>query len=158
MEIREMINKMKNFGTTKVYTCVDGIYDKNKKTFDYFAVNLEYAKHFGDNCYMVTLNTSKFKVLEFGMWNIMYTEKTGLNGNKYNRNQGIFVVGEQNLLTNYEEPVTRFKEALGDEITNKFLDELNNCDAVYGEDAGYVDEFVFAVKNKDMVIKIEALS
>ena len=158
MEIREMIDKVKNFGTTTVYTCVDGVYDKNKKPIDYFAVNLEYAKHFGDNCYIATLNTSKYKILTLEKWNKLYTEKTGLNGNKYNRHQGIFVIGEENLSTNYNEPVIRFRQALGDEITNKFLDELKICDAVYGEDAGYVGDFVFAVKNKDMIFKIEALS
>lgn len=153
-----MIKKIKNFGKTTVYTCVDGVYDKNKKVFDYFAVNLEYAKHFGDNCYKATLDTSTYKILKLEEWNKIFKEKTGLNGNKYNRHQGIFVIGEENLSTKYAEPIIRFKQALGDDIGNRFLEELNNCDAVYGEDAGYVGDFVFAVKNKDMVIKIEALS
>ena len=67
-----MIDKVKNFGTTTTYTCVDGVYDKNKKPFDYFAVNLEYAKHFGDNCYIATLNTSNHKILTLEKWNKLY--------------------------------------------------------------------------------------
>ena len=157
MEIREMIEKVKNFGKTTAYTCVDGVYDKNKKVFDYFAVNLEYVKHFGDNCYKATLDISSYKILKLEEWNKIFKEKTGLNGNKYNRHQGIFVIGEESLSTYYDEPIIRFKQALGDDIGNRFLEELNKCDAVYGEDAGYVGEFVFAVKNKDMVINIEAL-
>ena len=157
MEISEMIEKVKNYGKTTAYTCIDGVYDKKQRVFDYFSVNLEYAKHFGDNCYKVTLNISNYKILNLEEWNKIYKKKTGLNGNKYNRHQGIFVIGEENLSTKYAEPIIRFKQALGNDIGNKFLEELNNCDAVYGEEAGYVDEFVFAVKNKNMVINIEAL-
>ena len=38
-----------------------------------------------------------------------------------------------------------------------FVDEFNNCDAIYGEDAGYPDEFVYAVKNKNIITKAEKL-
>jgi hypothetical protein len=158
MEIREMINKINNFGKSIAYTCLDGTYDKNNKVFDYFAVNLAYAKPYGDYCYMVTLDTSNYKVLNLGIWNKIYKDKTGLNGHKYNRNQGIFVIGEDSLGSGYEEPITRFRHELGDELANKFLDEFNSSDAIYGEDAGQVDDFVYAVKNKNMVVKIEILS
>jgi len=83
MEIREMIEKVRGFGKTIVYTCVDGIYDKTKKPIDYFSINLDYAKHFGDNCYKVTLLTSGYNILNLEEWNEIYTEKTGLNGNKW---------------------------------------------------------------------------
>ena len=153
-----MIDKVKNFGKITAYTCVDGIYDKDKKVFDYFAINLDYAKGFGDNCYKATLNPSNYKILKLEEWNKIYKEKTGLNGNKYNRHQGIFVVGSENLATNYEEAIIRFRQALGDNITNEFLAQLISSDAIYGEDAGYVGSFVFAIKNKDMIINIESLS
>lgn len=155
METRKLIDTVKNFGKATVYTCVDGDYDKNKKAFDYFAVNLEYAKSFGDRCYKATLDISNYKILKLERWNEIYKEKTGINGNKYNRHQGIFVIGEESLSTGYKEPVSRFKQALGDDIANKFLEELNSADAVYGEDAGCVGNFVYAVKNKDMILNYE---
>lgn len=157
MDIRKMIDKVRDFGKIIVYTCVDGVYDKNKKPIDYFAVNLDYAKKFADNCYKVTLQLNGYNILDLEEWNNIYTQKTGLNGNKYNRKQGIFVIGEENLATNYEEPISRFRMALGDNIADKFIDELNTCDAVYGEDAGY-REFVYAVINKDMILNFKLLN
>jgi len=157
MEIREMIDKIKNFGKTKAYICVDGVYNKNQKDFDYFAIDLNYSKKFADNCYEVILDTLNSKILDLEEWNKLYRDKTGLNGNKYNKHQGIFVIGEDSLGTSYSEPITRFKEAMGEELGNRFLDELKSCDAVYGEDAGYVGEFVFAVKNKDIIVAIKLL-
>jgi hypothetical protein len=158
MEIREMIDKVKNFGKTTVYKCVDGFYDKNKSGFDYLATNLDYSKHFGDKCYEITLDTSNYRILKLDKWNKLYTEKTGKNGNMFNRQQGLFIIGDMAITSNYSQELKLFSQALGEELTNKFLDELNNCDAIYGEDAGYVGEFVFAVKNKDMIINIEVLS
>jgi len=158
MEIREMIDKVKNFGKTTVYKCVDGVYDKTKNGFDYLAVNLDYAKKFGDNCYEITLDTTNYNILKLDKWNKIYTEKTGKNGNRFNRHQGLFIIGDMAITSNYNEEIKLFQQALGEEIANKFLVELNSCDAIFGEDAGYVGEFAFAVKNKDMIIKIEALS
>jgi hypothetical protein len=40
---------------------------------------------------------------------------------------------------------------MGEELSNQFLDELNSCEAIYGEDAGYKNEYVFAVKNKNIL-------
>ena len=157
MEIREMIEKIKNFGKTTVYKCVDGSYDKNKSGFDYLAVNFDYAKHFGDNCYKITLDTSNYNILKLDKWNNIYTEKTGKNGNRFNRQQGLFIIGNMAITSNYKEEIKLFQQVMGEEMANKFLVELNNCDAIFGEDAGYVGEFVFAVKNKDMIINIEAL-
>lgn len=157
MNIREMIDKVKNFGRITVYKCVDGIFDKNKNNVEYFAVNLEYAKHFGDNCYKITLETSNFKILKLEDWNKIYTEKTGKKGNAYNRHQGIFVIGYESITTKYEEPLNRFRVEMGDEMANQFLSEFETSDAVYGEDAGYVGDFVYAVKNKEMIVNFEAL-
>ena len=157
MDIREMINRVKNFGNITLYRCIDGVYDKNRSGINYLAVNLDYAKKFGDNCYEITLNTTNYNILKLDKWNNIYTEKTGKNGNRFNREQGLFIIGDMAITSNYNEELKLFSQALGDELTNKFLDELNNCDAIYGEDAGYVGEFVFAIKNKDMIINIEAL-
>ena len=157
MEIREMIEKVKNFGKTTVYKCVDGTYDKNKSGFDYLAVNFDYAKRFDDNCYKITLDTSNYNILKLDRWNKIYSEKTGKNGNRFNRQQGLFIIGDMAITSNYNEEIKLFQQALGEEIANNFLVELNSCDAIFGEDAGYVGEFVFAVKNKDMIINIEAL-
>jgi len=152
-----MIEKVKNFGKTTVYKCVDGTYDKNKSGFDYLAVNFDYAKHFGDNCYKITLDTSNYNILKLDRWNKIYTEKTGKNGNRFNKQQGLFIIGDMAITSNYNEEIKLFQQALGEEIANNFLVELNSCDAIFGEDAGYVGEFVFAVKNKDMIINIKAL-
>lgn len=154
-EIREMIEKLKNFGKTTLYKCVDGVYDKNKTGFDYLAVNLDYVKNFGDNCYEVTIETSNYNILKLGDWNKLYTQKTGKNGNRFNRHQGLFIIGDMAITSNYKEELALFSSAMGEELSNQFLATLNSCDAIYGEDAGYVNEFVFAVKNKDMIINIE---
>lgn len=152
-----MIEKIRNFGKTKVYICVDGIYDKDKNLFDYFATKLEYSKNFAQNCYEVELNLLNSNVLDLERWNKIYKDATGSNGNKYNRTQGIFVIGEENISTNYSEPLSRFEQALGKELANDFLNELKNCDAIYGQDAGYLNEFVFAVKKKTMITKVEPI-
>ena len=80
MEIRELIDKVKNFGKTIVYKCVDGVYDKNQSGIDYLAVNSDYAKKFGDNCHRITIDTSNYNILKLDTWNKIYTEKTGKNG------------------------------------------------------------------------------
>jgi hypothetical protein len=158
MEIRELIDKVKNFGKTTVYKCVDGVYDKNRSGADYLAVNLDYAKKFGDNCYKITIDTTNYNILKLDKWNKIYSEKTGKNGNRFNRQQGLFVIGDIAITSNYKEELDLFSNVLGEDLSSKFLTELNSCDAIYGEDAGYVGEFVFSVKNKDMILEIEALS
>ena len=75
----------------------------------------------------------------------MYKDTTGINGNKFNRIQGIFVIGEMSIAEKYAEPLSRFAKALPAE-TKQFIQELKDCDAICGEDAGYENETVYAVK------------
>ena len=156
MEIREMIDKIMNIheSLVTVYRYLDKDYNPEYSPIEYFAVNKEYASHFGDYENKFLINTDNAKILNLEYWNKLYKDKTGVNGNFYNRVQGIFVVGEESIGSKYEEPLSRFALAFPKETVNKFISEFNECDAIYGEDAGFPNEFVFAVKNKKMIKKI----
>jgi hypothetical protein len=156
MEIREMINKIMHIHESliTVYRYLDNDYNPDYSPIEYFAVNKKYASNFGDYENKFLINTNNSKILNLEYWNKLYKDKTGINGNKYNKVQGIFVIGEKSIDSNYEEPLSRFSLVFPKEIVNKFINEFNECDAIYGEDAGYPNEFVFAVKNKKIIKKI----
>jgi len=59
----------------------------------------------------------------------------------------------ENISTSYSDALTKFSKALP-EFVEEFSNEFKNCDAIYGEDAGYPNEFVYAVKNKSIITKI----
>lgn len=149
--------KRLNENLTIVYRCIDGNWNKNYDKIEFFSMNCSYAKKFGDKCYIITLDTGNYKILNLKKWNKVYSEKTGKNGNRFNRIQGLFIIGAIAINSNYNEELELFTQALGEDMANQFLSELNNCDAIYGEDAGYVGEFVFAVKNKNMIVNVETL-
>lgn len=148
--LRESLSKQ----NTIVYRCIDGEYKTDFNGIEYFAINKNYAKSFGDTCYKFTLNLNNSKILNLQKWNNLYTEKTGLNGNKYNRVQGIFVIGEESINSSYSEPLSRFSQVFPNDVVEGFINEFNTCDVIYGEDAGYPNEFVFAVKNKNIISNI----
>jgi hypothetical protein len=54
----------------------------------------------------------------------------------------------------YEKELKKFSQAFDEEIVKNFIDEFNDSDAIYGEDAGEQGEFVFAVKNKKIISQI----
>lgn len=132
-----------------VHRCIDGDYKIEHSGIEFFAVNKEYAQGFGNNCYEFTINTSSAKILDLEKWNNLYTSKTGENGNIYNRVQGIFVIGGISIGSGYEKELEKFSQAFDEKTSQEFIDEFNSADAIYGEDAGYQGEFVFAVKNKE---------
>ncbi len=135
-----------------VYRCIDNNkYNKQFSNIEFFAINKSYASFFGSVCYQFEIDLTNSKILDLGIWNKIYKERTGENGNIYNKVQGLFVIGSENIESSYKKPLEKFSKAFGTSMANKFLDEFNNCDAIYGEDAGYPDEFVFAVKNKNIV-------
>lgn len=138
-----------------MYRCINSEYDKNFNGIQYLSVNKEYSNSFGEICYKITLDIGNYTILNLGYWNKIYTDKTGKNGNIYNRHQGLFIIGEMAIGSNYADELKLFNDALGDSSTQQFLNELYSCDAIYGEDAGYVGEFVYAVKNKKMIVNIE---
>ena len=133
-----------------VYSCVNGDYNINLNKINYFAKNIEYSQKFSDNCYKFKLNLKDAKVLNLEKWNKLYYDKTGDKGNIYNRTQGLFVVGSKSINNGYVEPLKKFRDALGDEMATQFINEFNECDVIFGEDAGYHEE-VFAVKNKNLI-------
>lgn len=142
-------------GLTTVYRCIDGEYDTNYSGVEFFSVNKEYSSTgFGDNCYEFIINTNGAKILNLEKWNRLYTEKTGKNGNLFNRHQGLFIIGSMVIESGYKKELDIFSQALGDEMSQKFINDFNNCDAIYGEDAGYPGEFVFAVKNKSIIKRV----
>jgi hypothetical protein len=148
--MKKVIKKLLREGlmgdTITAYRCIDGEYDSNRNGIQYFAINKEYASHFGDNCYKFKIDTTNANVLNLESWNKLYTEKTGKNGNLYNRQQGLFVVGEIAISEGFSDQLELFGLECGDEMTNKFVNEFNHCDIIYGEDAGE-HEKVFAVKD-----------
>ena len=127
-EIREMIDKVKNFknilneNLTTAYRCIDGEYNKKHDKIEFLSTNLDYSKPFGENCYKITLDTNNAKILNLQKYNELYTQKTGKNGNRFNRHQGLFVIGSMAIDSNYNEELKLFSSALGEELKNKFLD------------------------------------
>jgi len=138
-----------------VYRSIDNDYIKGRDNIEYFAINKSYAVNFGGKCYEVKLDISNARILKLDKWNSLYSSKTGKNGNLMNRHQGLFVIGETSIESNYNKHLEFFRDALGDDLANDFLIQLSNCDAIYGEDAGYSNEFVYAVKNKSMITNVE---
>lgn len=152
--IREELDRILNSKTIPVYRCIDGDYKEGYSDIEFFALNKEYAQGFGDNCYEFVIDTSSAKILDLEKWNNLYTNKTGENGNLYNRVQGIFVIGEMAIGSGYEKELEKFSKAFDEEIVQEFIEEFNNADAIYGEDAGYPGEFVFAIKDRGIVSQI----
>lgn len=152
-DIRKMIDKVNkiNKSIVNVYRCINDIHDIKYDKIEYFAVNKEYAKSFGKICYHFQINTHNAKIFDLSKWNKLYTEKTGKNGNLYNRHQGLFVIGQISISTSYEKELSVFSQVFNNNMVEEFLHEFNTCDAIYGEDAGYPNEFVFAVKNKKLL-------
>lgn len=133
-----------------VYSCIDGNYNIDLNQINFFAKNIEYSKKFADNCYRFNLNLKNTKVLNLEKWNKLYYDKTGNKGNIYNRTQGLFVIGSMSINDGYTEELKKFRDAFGDEMANQFINEFNECDVIFGQDAGYHEE-VFAVKNKNLI-------
>jgi hypothetical protein len=152
--IKKLLREALTTNSVIVYRCIDGEYNTNHNSFEYFSVDKDYAEHFGDNCYEFKLNLVNAKILELEKWNKLFKDKTGFNGNKYNRIQGIFVVGQELVTTNYEEPLITFSKFFPNEVVNQFINELNNCDAIYGQEAGYPDNYAFVVKNKKIITQL----
>ncbi len=148
--IKQLLREGLMDNTITVYRCIDGDYDSNINGIQYFAINKKYASNFGDNCYEFKIDITNANVLNLESWNKLYTEKTGKNGNLYNRTQGLFVIGEISISEGFSKQLELITLEFGDEISNKFINEFNNCDIIYGEDAGY-HENIFAVKNMKFV-------
>jgi hypothetical protein len=148
--IKKLLRENLELNRIRVYRCIDGEFKGFNNRIEYFSVNKNYANKFGDNCYEFWINTNS-KILNLEKWNKLYTDKTGKNGNRFNRHQGLFIIGDMAITSNYKEELSLFSEVMGEELSNQFLDELNSCDAIYGEDAGYKNEYVFAVKNKNIL-------
>jgi len=153
--MRDILNKFNNvnLNNVKVYRCIDTPIFRERNEIEFFSLNKDYASHFGDNCFEFLIDIKNSKILDLSKYNKLYKEKTGENGNLYNRIQGIFVIGEENISTSYSDALTKFSKALP-EFVEEFSNEFKNCDAIYGEDAGYPNEFVYAVKNKSIITKI----
>lgn len=139
-----------------VYRCLDGEY-KNTDKIEFFALDKEYAQNFGHICYKFQIDTNRAKILDLEKWNKIYKNKTDENGNLFNRVQGIFVIGKMAIESNYENELAKFSQTFDENIIQKFLDEFNSCDAIYGQDAGLPGQYTFAVKNKDILIPIPFL-
>ena len=148
--IRRLLREGLAGESVTAYRCIDGNYDGNRSGIQYFAVNKEYASHFGDNCYEFNIDVVNSNILNLETWNKIYSEKTGTNGNLYNRKQGLFVVGEIAINEVFSDQLELFGLECGDEMVNKFINEFNHCDIIYGEDAGE-HEKVFAVKDTKFI-------
>jgi hypothetical protein len=59
-------------------------------------------------------------------------------------------VGEIAISEGFSDQLELLGLDCGDEMVDKFVDEFNHCDIIYGEDAGY-HEKVFAVKDMRFV-------
>jgi hypothetical protein len=178
-DIREMIDKIENFNQRNkitVYKNVDDQYTQSHNPIEFFAVNKDYASNFGNKQYTFIIDTTQSKILNLDVWNKLYTDKTGrgslygyypenshmwlkqgqdVNDRKNWRfEQGLFVIGSESIGTAYKEQLEIFGKYMGQNLTEKFLNEFNTCDAIYGEDAGFPNEFVFAVKNVNIVKQI----
>lgn len=150
-KIQEFTEVVSKKGLITVYRCINDEYNNEYNGFGFFAINKEYSEKFGENCYSFIVDINRAKILNLEKWNKLYTQKTGKNGNLFNRQQGLFVIGSMAIDDGYEKELKAFSQALGESLSQKFTYDFNTCDAIYGEDAGYPGEFVFAIKNKSII-------
>jgi len=152
-DMREFIDQFRNFKQKQitVYRCIDGEYNPTYDKIQFFAVNKDYPPAFGKDCYEFKLDLANAIVMDLKNWNNIYTEKTGRKGNIYNRVQGLFTIGSMAIESKYRDELKLFKKELGVNLTNEFIRTFENADAIYGEDAGYPDQYVYAVKNPHII-------
>jgi DNA repair protein RadC len=131
------------------YRGLPGEYVQDYNGVQYFAENEKYAGVFGKN--IIKANISKNKVLDLAKWNKKLKD-AGIPDNGMGQpfltiDQSMFD-GDRNFTTKGREGTFgKMKRAIGLDEFNKFKEEFDSSDVIYGEDAGNAGEMVYAVRN-----------
>ena len=131
------------------YRGLPGEYVEDYNGIQYFAENEKYAGVFGKN--IVKANISKNKVLDLAKWNKKLKD-AGIQDNGMGQpfltiDQSMFDENRNFTTKGREGTFGKMKRAIGLDEFNKFKEEFDNADVIYGEDAGNVGEKVYAVRN-----------
>jgi hypothetical protein len=131
------------------YRGLPGEYVEDYNGIQYFAENEKYAGVFGKN--IVKANISKNKVLDLAKWNKKLKD-AGIPDNGMGQpfltiDQSMFDENRNFTTKGREGTFGKMKRAIGLDEFNKFKEEFDNADVIYGEDAGNVGEKVYAVRN-----------
>jgi hypothetical protein len=131
------------------YRGLPGEYVEDYNGIQYFAENEKYAGVFGKN--IVKANISKNKVLDLAKWNKKLKD-AGIPDNGMGQpfltiDQSMFDENRNFTTKGREGTFGKMKRAIGLDEFNKFKEEFDNADVIYGEDAGNAGEMVYAVRN-----------
>jgi hypothetical protein len=131
------------------YRGLPGEYVQDYNGIQYFAENEKYAGVFGKN--IVKANISKNKVLDLAKWNKKLKD-AGIPDNGMGQpfltiDQSMFDENRNFTTKGREGTFGKMKRTIGLDEFNKFKEEFDNSDVIYGEDAGNPGEMVYAVRN-----------
>jgi DNA repair protein RadC/uncharacterized protein YdcH (DUF465 family) len=131
------------------YRGLPGEYVQDYNGVQYFAENEKYAGVFGKN--IIKANISKNKVLDLAKWNKKLKD-AGIPDNGMGQpfltiDQSMFDEDRNFTTRGREGTFGKMKRAIGLEEFNKFKEEFDSADVIYGEDAGNAGEMVYAVRN-----------
>jgi len=131
------------------YRGLPGKYVEDYNGIQYFAENEKYAGVFGKN--IVKANISKNKILDLAKWNKKLKD-AGIPDNGMGQpfltiDQSMFDENRNFTTKGREGTFGKMKRAIGLDEFNKFKEEFDNAEVIYGEDAGNVGEMVYAVRD-----------
>lgn len=131
------------------YRGLPGEYIQDYNGVQYFAENEKYAGVFGKN--IIKANISKNKVLDLAKWNKKLKD-AGIPDNGMGQpfltiDQSMFDENRNFTTKGREGTFGKMKRAIGLDEFNKFKEEFDSSDVIYGEDAGNAGEMVYAVRN-----------
>ena len=140
--VREVIKESETSNFVTVYRSINKPWNENHDMVQYFAKNKYYSKNFGRITYDVKLKIDALLNLN-DINNLL--KKHGVSSDFY------LYVGELGINNNYQDQIGYYEQEIGGEIAGKIYDLIKDSKIIYGEDDGFPGEYVYAVKDKNLI-------